>query len=498
MPVARILPSTASGLTWLHHASRQDAALAAIAVRAEEFDRLLGTQYEPAAIDGLPSQKWLRASSRSLNLPNPERVALLLSDLGAQVTADEERSLAAAVVRGLSPHGAMVTVPRERLFSAEESKLVQGMTVASPSLRRVDLRQRVGQPMNYQGYLCAILKITRACNLRCTYCTDWREGAGATMPFSLQARAVQQSLSAGASAVDFVLHGGEPLLLGARGLVRLLALQEHFAPPGVVVRTQLQTNGTVLPKNVRNLLRLFNLRVSVSLDGTRQIHDQGRRTKSGEGTWMSVMEGITALHEDGTLSGILVVVTPDTLTEDPATLWGALVDTGTPSICFLAERPPPGQPSRVSRADYVAFLIRMEQQRAHSGHGIGIREVDGALRTLQGQQSGFCELAGNCVGHFVAIDPDGSVSHCDKYLGDPAYTLGNIVTQELQDVLNSRPLLQIKRYADAPLATVAECKWYSRCQGWCPHERYVDPSWGTDGCCGLGPLYDHLAQNGSS
>lgn len=487
------LATTARGLARLHEATSTCPALGRLTERAEEFDRLLGSEYDPAAVESPPSRAWLSAAAAAARLAAPGEVVDTLVRLGEDLPADDRRSLTAATTRGLSPHGAMATVPRERLFTIDEWHEVASLPLSRTPASRVDLRQPVGRPMDYQGYLCVILKITRACNLRCTYCTDWRAGAGATMSLAMQARAVQQTMSTGARAIDVVLHGGEPLLLGARGLTRLLALQEHFAPPGVIVRTQVQTNGTVLRPEVRRLLRLFGIRVSVSLDGTQRLHDAARRSKTGGATWARVLHGITDLRHDATLSGVLVVVTPAMLAEDPARLWEDLVRTTTPSVCFLAERPAPGDPPRVSRRDFVDFLVRMERVRAARGDRVAIREVDSVRRTLQRQQSGFCELAGNCVGHFIAIDPDGSVSHCDKYLGDPAYTLGNLSRTGLRDILAAPPVVRIRRQAQAPLDEVSACRWYELCQGWCPHERYVDSTWGSDGCCGLGPLYDHLA-----
>ena len=284
-------------------------------------------------------------------------------------------------------------------------------------------------------------------------------------------------------------------MLGPRRLLQLLALQEHFAPPGAVVTTHVQTNGTVVDDRIRRVLRLFELRTSVSLDGTRRLHDRTRRDKAGRSTWEAVRTGISALRDDGTLTGVLLVVTPDVLVEDPAVLWADVVSTGTPSVCFLAERPRPGHPSPVSTREYVGFLARMAQERQRSGADVAIREVDAIGRLLDSEQSGFCELAGNCVGHFVAVDPDGSVSHCDKYLGDEAYVLGNLVTDDLSDILRGARAAGLRARASAEVRSLAGCRWSALCQGWCPHERYVDATWSAEGCCGLAPLFEHLERS---
>lgn len=487
-------PTTEAGRLLLGRVAERHPGLGRLLEQSAEFDDLMGREVEPDLQDNLPSSTWLRAL-----LPEDEdgSASQAVVDLLGDASVEDRRSAVAVVVRGLAPHSAMSTVPRASLFTAVEIDTINRHPVPGRVSRSVDMRQAPGRPIDYTGYLCAILKITRACNLRCSYCTDWREGPDSRMPFETLVRSVQQVLGSGAAAVDVVLHGGEPLLVGAHRLLQLLGLLEHFAPPGALVRVQLQTNGTVLDPRVRRILRLFGVRVSVSLDGTRQLHDRSRRDRHGHGSWDRVRRGIAALGADGTLAGLLVVVTPETLAVDPGELWRDVEGTGAPSVCFLAERPAPGEPVRVTRSAYVHFLVQMDRERRRAGARTGIREVDSVGRLLAGEQSGFCELAGSCVGHFVSLDPDGSVSHCDKYLGDPRYVLGNVLRQDLVDVLRGPRTLQIGRREAEASQEHDGCRWSALCQGWCPHERYVDPHWREAGCCGLDVLFEHLERQRS-
>ncbi|MFO8060963.1 MAG: anaerobic sulfatase maturase, partial [Bacillota bacterium] len=63
-------------------------------------------------------------------------------------------------------------------------------------------------------FLSLIVKVTRQCNLRCAYCADWRAD---TPPMSFEVvanligRAMRQDR---AEEVNFIWHGGEPLLRG--------------------------------------------------------------------------------------------------------------------------------------------------------------------------------------------------------------------------------------------------------------------------------------------
>lgn len=469
----------------------RDDAFRTLLDRSREFDDLLGTEFETPPGWVLPPS-WLRAgpATRVADADTRRAVASLVGD------ADPEMATALSVVlaRGLVARGALGTVPREALFDETEVALLDAVAMApAPVTTRVDLRQDVGRPLDYTGYLCAIVKLTRLCNLRCTYCHDWRTGPEATMGFPMQVRTVQEVLSCGAAAVDVVWHGGEPLLMGARGLLRFLSLQQIFAAEGQIVRNHAQSNGAAVTEAVRRVLRLFDVKVSVSLDGPPEVHDLTRRDVRGTATSQRVLAGVRELAGDGLLSGVIVVVTPEVLALGAARMWEFLEDVRPPSVSFLAERPAPGDPPRVTKADFVGFLLEVEVARRRVGSTVLVRELDAVRRLLEGRQSGFCELAGNCVGSFVSVDPDGAVSHCDKYLGDETYVLGSLTDQSLRQILAGPRTVAIRRAAQDQLDSLRACPHFRLCQGWCPHERYVDGTFAEAGCCGLAPLFEQLS-----
>src|SRR5262249_43774159 len=92
-----------------------------------------------------------------------------------------------------------------------------------------------------------VMKATRLCNLRCSYCHFWREGTGEIMPFSILARTIRAVLRpTSTQAVEFVWHGGEATLLPLSYFEKAMWLQEKFRRPGQLVNNTLQTNGVRL------------------------------------------------------------------------------------------------------------------------------------------------------------------------------------------------------------------------------------------------------------
>ena len=96
-------------------------------------------------------------------------------------------------------------------------------------------------------------------------------------------------------------------------------------------------------------------------------------------------------------------------------------------------------------------------------------------------------------GALAIVDADGSVSHCDKYLGAPDYVYGNLWQADLAHLLSGASAAAIAAQASGGHDEMAACPWFHLCQGGCPHERYVDPDPASRSCCGQGPLFKALA-----
>lgn len=83
-------------------------------------------------------------------------------------------------------------------------------------------------------------------------------------------------------------YGGEPLL--QKDLVHECMKYARRINPNV--RFNLQTNGYLLDSHFFRILRKFDSAISISLDGPKEIHDKGRLTASGKGTFDKIMANI--------------------------------------------------------------------------------------------------------------------------------------------------------------------------------------------------------------
>lgn len=411
------------------------------------------------------------------------------------LAADEEdrAQLLACLLRALSPRNGLLTVPLAAWFDADEIAALLSLR-SPPIAQTVDLRQPVGEPMNYRGYLCVILKVTRLCNLRCVYCHDWSDSPATHMDFAVLLRVTQQALGSGHGAVDFVLHGGEPLMLGRRAWLRWLMMLAHLSPDHQVLRVHVQTNGVLIDEAWLDLLALFEVQASVSLDGPPDLHDRQRPDALGRASHARALAGVRRLRERGLLSGVLLVVSPQVLAFGAQALQAYFAAEGIHEVALIPQRPAPGQDGGVSQADFVSFLLAFDAANRHApGRAVAVRELAAVKRLAQGHASGFCELAGNCVGAYVSVEASGDVSHCDKYTGSAEHVLGNLMSTPLNEILAGSAASAVAKSAYAALDVLRDCPHFSKCQGWCPHERFVAPLAPDARCCGLSRLFDAAA-----
>lgn len=137
--------------------------------------------------------------------------------------------------------------------------------------------------------------LTKACNLACKYCFEekaeperkWSVDELVSF-FKWQAKKRNREHFQENSLIVFM--GGEPLL--RRELIEEIIRKTE----GMPFDFGLQTNGTLLDKiNDYTLGRLKLL--SVSVDGTKEMHDKNRLFKDGKGSYDIVMKNVRAVKE---------------------------------------------------------------------------------------------------------------------------------------------------------------------------------------------------------
>ncbi len=157
--------------------------------------------------------------------------------------------------------------------------------------------------------LVIVLKATRLCNLRCTYCHSWAEGPNQTILFSTLIHIVRQILAIpNVNRFEFVWHGGEVTLLKPAFFKKLIWLQEQFKRPEQYITNTMQSNIVNISDEWLIFIKGIGMNVGISLDGIPAVNDKRRVDFRGRGTSDRIAKGIKKLQKYDILYGALIVV----------------------------------------------------------------------------------------------------------------------------------------------------------------------------------------------
>jgi uncharacterized protein len=279
--------------------------------------------------------------------------------------------------------------------------------------------------MPLESRLNYVVKVASQCNLNCSYCyvynqadTTWRERGGTMSRETFEAmieRIRRHCLLSGQEEVQLAFHGGEPTLVGPARLAWMCATARERLGELAEVGFSMQTNGTRLNETWVSVLAEHDVRVSVSLDGPREINDVHRVDRSGRGSHDAVLRGISLLRAAEVPFGILSVVQ---LGAEPLVIHRHFLELGAASIGYLLPSYTHDTIGAV-RSEFgptpvADFLIPIfEDWWFNSSIEVSIREFWNLARLIMGGSTRL-DTIGNPPLRFVAVESDGAIFGLDK------------------------------------------------------------------------------------
>jgi len=277
-----------------------------------------------------------------------------------------------------------------------------------------------------------------------------------------------------------VLHGGEPLLIGAARLKELLTDLRSVLPAPCSI--SIQTNGVLITDEILDVCAAHDVGISVSLDGPAGIHDSCRVDRRDRPTHSAVVAGIERLKShpaaEQLFSGVLAVVDP---TSSPAAVYAFFKELDVPSVDFLYRDGnrsvlPHGK-AAIESVEYGTWMTDILHAYLADQSPPRIRFLDDIMKLLLGG-SGVKEGVGLTDFGIAVIDTDGSITKTDTLKsstpGDRFDELWSVHTHELAEVVQSPAF---RYYHDQQRPTAAECRacpQLSVCGGGMLTHRYDD------------------------
>jgi len=328
-----------------------------------------------------------------------------------------------------------------------------------------------------------ILKVHSRCNLSCSYCyvyemadQGWR-GLPKRMSRLVVGKAVERIAEHverhGLTDVDVILHGGEPLLAGAKWLVDLVGLLRTHVPAQVNVAVQ--TNGTLLDRPMLTTLKSLGIRVGVSLDGDAEATGRHRRYANGRNSFDAVATGLDLLQSPefrDCYSGILCTID---VGNDPLSTYEALLKFSPPALDLLLPHAnwssvPPG----TVHADWLISVF--ERWYTAPRQETRIRLFSELIQLILGHP-GEVEGLGLLPSTLIVVDTDGSIKQLDSlssaYPG-AADTGLDVISDSFDDALDHPTTVARQIGADALSQQCRACPVMEICGGGLYPHRFLD------------------------
>lgn len=335
--------------------------------------------------------------------------------------------------------------------------------------------------MKYRHLSALIKPVSGNCNMHCSYCfyrdvSAHREITDCgKMSLDTLEIIVRKMYELAENEVYFAFQGGEPTLIGLDFFRKFISLSKRYRPANMTVQYSLQTNAFSLDEEWAAFLAENQFFVGVSLDGTKDIHNQNRKTRSGKDTHGVIMKNLRLLEHEGVEYNILTVVTAS-VARHIESIYRFYKNHNFRYLQFIPcldglDEQRGLNPYSLTPSLYGKFLKKLFDfwfDDYIKGNHVYIRYFDNLLFAAAGLPVPACGMNGRCENQMV-IEADGSVYPCDFYVID-SYKLGNIVTDELETVLHRGKKSDFVQ--EAVLSdTCKRCKWLTLCRGGCRRDR---------------------------
>jgi uncharacterized protein len=288
-------------------------------------------------------------------------------------------------------------------------------------------------------------------------------------------------------SVNILFHGGEPLLLGPAYLDQAVQLISSNLPSSCQPTFSLQSNGSLLNRELLRVLCKNNISISISIDGGKIAQDRHRIFANGRSSFDTVERNIKTFllsaGLDQIFGGILAVVD---LRNNPLEVFDFLSILTTSGVDFLLpdgthESPPPGITTKDFKynSEYGRWLIPIfDKWFAKGKRKPSIRFFENILTLLFGGKSNVEGLGDQSLS-FLTIETDGEIRDSDvlsvSYEHAARFGKGVYLGKDCFARLLDSEVFRRQEYLYSTEALSPECKvcdWQLICGGGLLPHRY--------------------------
>jgi uncharacterized protein len=323
-----------------------------------------------------------------------------------------------------------------------------------------------------------IIQPTPFCNINCSYCYLPGRSSKAVIEYATLWNLFSQLFASGwlKNRLEVVWHAGEPMVLPIDFYVDAFRLIDRLRPRTFEVLHHFQTNGTLIDGKWCELFRRERVRVGVSIDGPKHLHDRYRVTRSGRGTFDKTIAGVRLLRRHQIPFHVISVISTANMAS-AREMFEFYVEEGIERVAFNVEDSLNHYVSGVltepdSAAAYYRFLTEFWALARSRQQIKAIREIDEMIsaiarpRGIEGRSQmaePFDILNVDCSGNVSTFSPELMDVKNETY-GD--FILGNINRDWLIDLPAKPALARISAEIYAGVLMCRDrCPYFDVCGG---------------------------------
>ncbi|MBR1801360.1 MAG: radical SAM protein [Bacteroidaceae bacterium] len=346
--------------------------------------------------------------------------------------------------------------------------------------------EEIRETLQDSNNLSVIFQLTDKCVLSCKYCfaRGAHKGDNPRVSGVLLEKVITQAFDTKHEEVTFEWTGGEAFLMGVEFYKTVTMLQKKYASRPY--SNCIQTSGYLFDKKLIDYLVDNGFIISLTIDGTKPVHDANRPAQSSKESFDKVMETRAYIAEKQGFCGFISTITKNNLGHEKEILdfFGSLgIDSfhSNPYIYF-AENIIKDKTLALSSKDYASYFISQFNSWYERGKVEPVPiTIDYFLRGLSSKMPSthtLCVFGGRCLTNFIAITPNGDCYNCPKFTGHSNMRLGCLNDMSIKEILDIGTNGKMSSLISQRLEAInkceeSHCRFAYLCNGGCPYYSYI-------------------------
>lgn len=310
---------------------------------------------------------------------------------------------------------------------------------------------------------------TLGCPSNCSYCWGSEDNAQ-VMDISIIKQINEWLDGFRDDDVHFTFHGGEPLLAGYEFYKEALPLLSE----STTHKTEgfsLQSNLWLLTEDLAKLFGEYNVNISTSIDGPKEINDYQR----GEGYFEKTMNKVELAQKNGVNVNFVCTFTSysknysdeiyDFFKDHGYTL---KIHAALPSL-----RGDNADPWALPQEEHGQLLVDWLDKYLYDLDEFVVMDLDHITKSTIRRRGTLCTF-NDCMGTTLAVGADGSIYPCYRFCGMPEYVMGNVKDKpKMEDLQKSEAWAKLMEFEDFVDEDCKKCNYIKYCRGGCPYNALV-------------------------